>query len=97
MSNQDFYITGSIDYIAPVETIETSNGSMQRRQFVVRGTDDKGYEVSAVLTVKNAKADTFDRDFAIGEKVTAWFNVRAFRSRDGRFFNDLTCWRVTNS
>lgn len=97
MDNKAFFLTGVLEYVAPLESVETSNGSMKRRQFVVRGTDDKGFEVSAVLTAKNALAEHLDRDFPVGQQVTAWFNARAFESRDGRRFNDLSCWRITNN
>ena len=85
--------TGKIIAAGQVQMGTSQNGTQWSSQEYVIEELNQQYPSRAVIQVYGSdKIQQFD--IQVGEIITANIGLKAHQSRDGRWFNQLDCWKV---
>lgn len=85
--------TGKIIAAGQVQMVTSQNGTQWSSQEFVIEELNQQYPSRAVIQVYGSdKIQQFG--IQVGEIITANIGLKAHQSRDGRWFNQLDCWKV---
>ena len=78
--------------IIAIDEIQTFPSGFQKRQFVIKTTDDGDYPQDIPFDLIKDKCDYTDK-FSVGDVVDVHFNIRGNEYK-GKYYVNLTCWRI---
>ena len=84
-------IQGKITWVSDIKNLGKENG------VTIEVTEqDKEYPESVLMEIYgDTKTENFFKYNALGDLVTAEFNIRAKTLSDGRRFNNISVWKVS--
>ncbi len=82
-------LTGKVKVIGDVKTI---SDKFSVREFVVT-VEDGNYPQDIALQFVNDKVSLLDT-VQVDQEVTVTFDIRGRQSKDGRYFNNLSAWKI---
>jgi hypothetical protein len=85
-------IKGTLKVIYAEKTI---NETLKKVEFVVTIDESTEYPQDIVVQAINSKIDLL-KPFQSGFKVSAKCNLKGKANADGRYFNQLNLWEITN-
>jgi hypothetical protein len=69
--------------------------TLKKRELVITIEEDTQYPQDIIVQAINNKVDLLN-DFKEGFKVQAKCNLKGKATTDGKYFNQMTLWEITN-
>ncbi len=85
-------LLGVIDAVGDVQMHESQMGGLPFVTRKIKMTTQEEYAQSAYLTIRGDLALNFG--YKEGDKVQAWYNLKAFTTQNGGCGNCLNCWQM---